>query len=214
MFFMQPRVREADRRVRSKEYFGPQVASIFIRWSKSKGWICITRMSYVNEKIQLRTCSWEHWFKKKKTEVLHQPKPRSPYVAPNIHIDEHPLEWYKNSHTLEASSRTIEHRQKMLRMRCPKLEAHFLVCKNEYVKTILFDSPKILVYRAVVINTLLYGIEAWVLWRDKSNPKISITKVNAASAPSWTLDGRKHKNRIQQDLPSCALDVLEPAYRE
>ena len=91
MFVMQPRVREADRRVRSKEYFGPQVVSIFIRWSKSIGRICITRMSYVNEKIQLRTCSWEHLFKKKKTEVIHQPKPRSPYIAPNIHIDEHPL---------------------------------------------------------------------------------------------------------------------------
>ena len=48
-------------------------------------------MSYVNEKIQLRTCSWEHLFKKKKTEVIHQPKPRSPYIAPNIHIDGHPL---------------------------------------------------------------------------------------------------------------------------
>lgn len=82
MFFMQPRVREADRLVRSKEYFGPQVVSIFIRWSKSIGRICITRMSYVNEKIQLRTCGWEHLFKKKKTEVIHQPKPRSPYIAP------------------------------------------------------------------------------------------------------------------------------------
>ena len=96
-------------------------------------------MSYVNEKIQLRACSWEHLLKKKKTEVIHQPKPRSPYVAPNIHIDEHPLEWYKNSHTSEASSRTIEHRQKTVENGMSKARGAFCrlqkrVCENHSLR--------------------------------------------------------------------------------
>lgn len=106
----------------------------------------------------------------KKADVLHQPKKRSSYIAPNIHIDGHPLNMvlveqftYLGSIITNdvTSAKNVENRMS-------KASSAFgCLQKRVWQNHSLRFPTKILVYKAVVINTLLCGVNTWVLYRKQ-----------------------------------------------
>ena len=106
----------------------------------------------------------------KKAEVLHQPKKRSPHIAPNIHIDGHPLNMvlveqftYLGSIITNdvTSAKDVENRMSKAG------SAFGCLQKRVWQNHSLRFPTKILVYKAVVINTLLCGVNTWVLYRKQ-----------------------------------------------
>ena len=104
----------------------------------------------------------------KKAEVLHQPKKRSPHIAPNIHIDGHPLNMvlveqftYLGSIITNdvTSAKDVENRMSKAG------SAFGCLQKRVWQNHSLRFPTKILVYKAVVIDTLLCGVNTWVLYR-------------------------------------------------
>ncbi|KAI8516323.1 hypothetical protein Bbelb_049040 [Branchiostoma belcheri] len=104
----------------------------------------------------------------KKTEVLYQKPPRETYVHPQISIEGHPLnavEHFTYLGSVISNDATVT---KDVDSRLGKASSSFgrlqkRVWKNHSLRL----STKIQVYRAVVVTTLLYGAETWVLYRKQ-----------------------------------------------
>ncbi|XP_078667366.1 uncharacterized protein LOC144909177 [Branchiostoma floridae x Branchiostoma belcheri] len=86
----------------------------------------------------------------KKTEVLHQPSPLRKYCPPCIKIGEKPL---------KAIDKEVDNRLAKANSAFGRL--HSRVWKSKHLK----KDTKISVYKAVVLNSLLYGSESWVTYR-------------------------------------------------
>ncbi|KAI8491008.1 hypothetical protein Bbelb_314270 [Branchiostoma belcheri] len=86
----------------------------------------------------------------KKTEVLHQPVPLKKYRPTCIKIGEKPL---------KAIDKEVDNRLAKANNAFGRL--HSRVWKSKHLK----KDTKIIVYKAVVLTTLLYGSESWVTYR-------------------------------------------------
>lgn len=101
-----------------------------------------------------------------KTEVMYQAPPHGPYTPPKINIDGHQLNAVEHFTYLgsvisnDASvSKDIDHRLSKASCSFGRLQRR--VWQNHSLRL----TTKVQVYRAVVLSTLLYGSEAWVLYR-------------------------------------------------
>lgn len=102
----------------------------------------------------------------KKTEVLHQPAPLEESQEPDININDYTL---KNVNEFRYLGCTISNDAKLdkeIDNRLAKANSAFgrlrtRVWQNRNIK----NTTKILLYRAVVLSTLLYGSESWVIYR-------------------------------------------------
>ena len=104
----------------------------------------------------------------KKTEVLFQKPPSGSYNPAQISIEGAPLNTvehftYLGSIILDDATvtRDVENRISKASRSFGRLKKR--VWKNHSLRM----STKIMVYRAVVVTTLLYGAEAWVLYRKQ-----------------------------------------------
>ena len=102
----------------------------------------------------------------KKTEVLHQPAPREEYRPPHITIGETELKSVQQFTYLGCTISSDAKIDKEIDNRLAKANTSFgrlhkRVWNNKHLK----KSTKIRVYRAVVLTTLLYGSESWVIYR-------------------------------------------------
>jgi hypothetical protein len=102
----------------------------------------------------------------KKTEVMFQPAPNTIYEAPSIQIDNVELkvvDFFKYLGSILANDcsfdQEISHRIKQAASAFGKLYSRLWNKEGITLKT------KLKVYRAVVLTTLLYGAESWVLYR-------------------------------------------------
>ena len=103
----------------------------------------------------------------KKTEVLFQPKPNSPYVPPRITIDNQPLKVAEHFTYLGSIISSDGSINSEITSRIAKASASFGRLISRLWSTHDVSLPtKISVYRAVVMTTLLYGCETWTLYRS------------------------------------------------
>ena len=104
----------------------------------------------------------------KKTEVLYQPPPREAYSPSHIGIDGTNLkavEHFTYLGSVIPSDATVS---KILDNRLSKASSSFgRLSKRVWQRHSLRLFTKLQVYRAVVVTTLLYGAETWVLYRKQ-----------------------------------------------
>ena len=103
----------------------------------------------------------------KKTEVLYLPPPRETYSPPHISIDGTNLNAVEHLTYLGGVISNDATVSKNLDNHSSKASSSFgRLSKREWQSHSLRLSTKIQVYRAVVVSTLLYGTETWVLhWK-------------------------------------------------
>ena len=100
----------------------------------------------------------------KKTEVLHQPAPQEAYCPSHITIGETELKAVQQFTYLGCTISSDARIDKEVDNRLAKASSafgrlHSRVWNNKHLK----KATKISVYRAVVLTTLLYGSESWVI---------------------------------------------------
>ena len=104
----------------------------------------------------------------KKTDVLYQPPPREAYSPPHISIDGTNLnaaEHFTYLGSVISNDATVS---KDLDNRLSKASSSFGRLSKRALQSLSFHlSTKIQVYRTVVVPTLLYGAETWVLYRKQ-----------------------------------------------
>ena len=106
----------------------------------------------------------------KKTEVLHQKPPRTAYVPPRVNIDGHPLNTVEQFTYLGCVISNDATVAKDVDNRLAKASSSFgRLQKRVWQSHSLRLSTKLQVYKAAVLTTLLYGSEAWVLYRKQVN---------------------------------------------
>ncbi|CAH1266638.1 Hypp3464 [Branchiostoma lanceolatum] len=104
----------------------------------------------------------------KKTEVLHQKSPHGTYQPPCISINGTQLNTVEHFTYLGSVISNDASVAKDLDNRLSKASSAFgRLQKRVWKSHSLRLATKILVYRAVVVTTLLYGSEAWVLYRKQ-----------------------------------------------
>ena len=108
-------------------------------------------------------------FSLKKAEVLYQPRPREACNPPDISIDGtnlNAVEHFTDLGSVISNDATVS---KNIDNRLSKASSSFgRLSKRVWQDHSLLLSPKIQVYRAVVISTLTYGAETWVLYWKQS----------------------------------------------
>ena len=102
----------------------------------------------------------------KKTEVLHQPAPRESYSCPKIQIGQSELASVQEFTYLGCVISSDAKLDKEISNRLAKANNAFgglyrRVWSNRNLK----KRTKIMVYKAVILTTLLYGAESWVFYR-------------------------------------------------
>ncbi|WP_419602576.1 hypothetical protein, partial [Thiolapillus sp.] len=104
----------------------------------------------------------------KKTEVSYQPPPRVAYSPPHVSIDRtnlNAVEHFAYLGSVISNDATVS---KDLDNRLSKASSSFgRLSKRVWQSHSLRLSTKIQVYRVVVVPTLLYGAETWVLYRKQ-----------------------------------------------
>ena len=102
----------------------------------------------------------------KKTEVMHQPAARNPYVEPNITINGQRLNVVdKFTYLGSTLSRTVLMDDEQ-NARLAKASAAFgRLDKNVWSRRGITAKTKIKVYRAAVLTSLLYGCETWTVYQ-------------------------------------------------
>lgn len=101
----------------------------------------------------------------KKTEVLHQPAPGEPYVAPNIYIDGHRLNVVNKFTYLGSSISDEGNMDSEIDSRIAKASAAFGALSHRVWKAKgIRVATKVRVYQAMVMTTLLYGCETWTCY--------------------------------------------------
>ena len=107
----------------------------------------------------------------KKTEVLYQLPPREAYSSPNTSIavtNLSAMEHFTYQGNVISNDARVS---KDLDNRLSKASSSFgRLSKRVWQSHSLRFSTKIQIYRAVVVPTLLYGAEAWVLYRMQIKP--------------------------------------------
>ena len=102
----------------------------------------------------------------KKTEVMYQPPPREAYSPPQISIDGtnlNAVDHFTYLGSVISNDATVS---KDLDNRLSKASSSFgRLSKRVWQNHSLRLTTKVQVYRAVVVPTLLYGAEAWVLYQ-------------------------------------------------
>ena len=102
----------------------------------------------------------------KKIEVLYQPSLREAYSPPHVSIDGTNLNAVRHFTYLGSVISSGATVSKDLDNRLSKASNSFeRLSKRVWQSHALCLSTKIQVYRAVVVSTLLYGAETWVLYR-------------------------------------------------
>ena len=102
----------------------------------------------------------------KKTEVLHQPAPQEAYRPPHITVGVTELKTVQQFTYLGCTISSDAKINKEVDNRLAKANSAFgrlysRVWNNKHLK----KATKVSVYRAVVLTTLLYGSESWVMYR-------------------------------------------------
>ena len=104
----------------------------------------------------------------KKTEVLYQPPSREAYSRPHISIDGtnlNAVEHFTYLGSVISNDATVS---KDLDNRLSKASSSFgRLSKRTWQSHSLRLSTKLQVYRVVVVTTLLYGTETWILYRKQ-----------------------------------------------
>ena len=102
----------------------------------------------------------------KKTEVMHQPAPGKTYTEPNITINGQRLNAVdKFTYLGSTLSRNVVIDDEV-NTRLSKASAAFgRLAKNVWDRKGITTQTKIKVYKAVVLTTLLYGCEAWTVYK-------------------------------------------------
>ena len=101
----------------------------------------------------------------KKTEVLHQPAPREAYHPPCINIGDTALRVSQQFTYLGCTISSDASIDREIDNRLSKANSSFgRLYKRVWQNRSIKNKTKILVYRAVVLTTLLYGSETWVLY--------------------------------------------------
>ena len=104
----------------------------------------------------------------KKTEVLYQPPPCEAYIPPHISIDGTNLNAMEHFAYLGSFFSNDATASKNLDNHLSKASSSFgRLSKRVWQIHSLCLSMKIQVYTAIVIPTLLYGAETWVLYRNQ-----------------------------------------------
>ena len=103
-----------------------------------------------------------------KTEVLHHKPPHGAYNPPQISIDGHPLNTVEQCTYLGSVISNEATVAKDVDNRLAKASSSFgRLQKRVRQNHSLRLSTKLQVYRAVVVTTLLYESESWVLYRKQ-----------------------------------------------
>ena len=104
----------------------------------------------------------------KKTEVLYQPPPRVAYSPPHVSINgtnRNTVEHFTYLGSVISNDATVS---KDLDNRLSKASSSFgRRSKRVWQSRALRLSIKIQVYRAIIVPTLLYGAETWVLYQKQ-----------------------------------------------
>ena len=102
----------------------------------------------------------------KKTEVMHQPAPGKPYIKPNITINGQRLNAVDKFNYLGSTlSRNVVIDDEVNTRLAKASDAFGRLAKNVWDRRGITTQTKIKVYKAVVLNTLLYGCKAWTVFR-------------------------------------------------
>ena len=103
----------------------------------------------------------------KKTEVLHQPTPREEYRPPHISIGDTELKSTQQFTYLGCTISSDAKIDKEIDNRLAKANSSFgRLYKRVWNNKCLKCKTKIRVYRAVVLTTLLFSSETWVIYRS------------------------------------------------
>lgn len=103
----------------------------------------------------------------KKSEVLHQPAPQEEYHPPYISIGNTELKSTQQFTYLGCTVSSDAKIDKEIDNRLAKANSSFgRLYKKVWNNKNLKSKTKILVYRAVVLTTLLYGSETWITYRS------------------------------------------------
>jgi hypothetical protein len=106
----------------------------------------------------------------KKTEVLHQPAPGTPYVAPNITVNGQPLANVSKFTYLGSTLSQNANIDNEIFARLAKASAAFGRLHDKvWNRRGISLQTKLKVYKAVVIPTLLYGCETWTVYSRHAN---------------------------------------------
>ena len=104
----------------------------------------------------------------KKTELLYQSPPRQAYSPPHISIDGthlNTMEHFTYLGSIISNDATVS---KDLDNRLSKANSSFgRLSRRVFQSHLLSLSTKIKVYTAIIVPTLLYGAETWVLYRTQ-----------------------------------------------
>ena len=96
--------------------------------------------------------------------VLQQPPPRQAYSPPHINIDGTNLDAVEFFTYLGS---VISNNAGSCQPLVQSQQFLWMTVKESMTKSLAPPLPKIQVYRAVVVPTLLYGAETWVLYRTQ-----------------------------------------------
>ena len=100
--------------------------------------------------------------------MLYQPSPREAYSPPHITMDDTNLNAVEHSTYLGSVISNDATVSKDLDSRVSKASGSFgRLSKRVWQSHSLRLSTKLQVYRTVVVTTLLYGAETWVLYRKQ-----------------------------------------------
>ena len=139
----------------------------------------------------------------KKTEVLYQPPSREAYNPPHTSIDGTSLNAVEHFIYLGSVISNNARVSKDLDNRLSEASRSFgRLSKRVRQSHSLRLTTKIQIYRAVVVPTLLYGAETWVLYRKQISCWSSFT--NAACAPSLASNGKTTcRTKKSSREPAC-----------
>ena len=105
----------------------------------------------------------------KKTEVMHQPANGKPYIEPDITINGQRLNVVEKFTYLGSTLSRCVAIDDEINSRLAKASAAFgRLNKNVWDRRGITTQTKIKVYKAVVLTTLLYGCEAWTVYKRHS----------------------------------------------
>ena len=105
-----------------------------------------------------------------KTEVMHQPTPRKPYVEPNISVN---IQRLNSVDKFTYLGSTLSHTfviDDEINTRLAEASAAFgRLNKIVWDRRCITTETKIKVYKAVLFTTMLYGCDSWMVYQRHAN---------------------------------------------
>ena len=100
-----------------------------------------------------------------KTEVMFQPAPEKPYHKPHILVKRQSLQAVDNTYLGSTLSRRTNIDDEIKNRIAKASSAFGRLKKKVWERREISQSARVKVYKAVVLTTLLYGCEAWTVYR-------------------------------------------------